>query len=150
MLTDDDSGRDDALTMAHHLARRPGDQQRRIASWIDLHAPWMAADELADLITAVLAKPLRWRADKLGARLNLTDADRRRLRITTIGAVDRTKAERIADRKQRKREAERARRRARGTRPRKQYEAASLSATKPWLAAGCSRATWYRHARLAA
>jgi hypothetical protein len=146
-LPDDDAGRDEALVMAHHLARRAGDPHRRIASWLELHAPWMTPADLRGLITAVLAKPLRWRADKLAVRLNLTDAERRRLRITTIGAVDRTKAERLADRKERKRLAQRARRRARGVRLRSEYHACSLTRTKPWRDLGMSRATWYRQPR---
>jgi hypothetical protein len=76
------------------------------------------------------------------------------LRITTIGAIDRTKDERQADRKQRKRQADRARRQrdrqARGVKPRIEYETNSLARTKPWLTAGVSRSTWYRRARLAA
>jgi hypothetical protein len=149
-LPDDDAGRADARLMAQHLARRPGDQRRRIVSWCETWAPWMPADELEQLIADVIDKPRKWRADTLAAKLNLTDAERRKHRITTIGAVDRTKAERLADRKQRKREAARARRQARGAKPRKQYESTSATATKPWLALGISRATWYRHARLAA
>src|SRR5262249_52771963 len=112
--------------------------------------PWMPADERARLTADVIARPRRWQSDTLARKLNLTDAERRRLRITTIGSVDRTKAERLADRKQRKREAERDRRRARGAQPRQQHESTSAAATKPWLALGISRATWYRHARLAA
>jgi hypothetical protein len=38
----------------------------------------MTAGELEQLSARVLAKPLRWRADKLAKRLNLTDAERRR------------------------------------------------------------------------
>jgi hypothetical protein len=38
----------------------------------------MTADELEQLSARVLAKPLRWRADKLAKRLKLTGAERRR------------------------------------------------------------------------
>ena len=86
-LPDDDAGREDARIMAHHLARL-ANPERRIAAWLELHAPWMAAADVATLITKVMTKPLRWRADKLAVRLNLFDAERHRLRITTIGAVD--------------------------------------------------------------
>jgi hypothetical protein len=104
----------------------------------------MSADEMASLITNVIAKPIRWRADPMAARLGLKEADRARLRITTIGAVDMTKAEREAARKARKRQAKREGRRDRGMKPRAEYEKQSLSATKPWEVAGCSRRTWYR------
>jgi hypothetical protein len=143
-LPDDDAGRDDVLLMAHHLARRIGDPARRIAAWLASAAPWISKTERADLIAAVLGKPLRWRADKLAQRLSLTDAERRRLRITTIGAIDKTKAERQLERKDRKREAARARRRAGGAWPRTAYEASSVARMQPWLAMGISRRTWYR------
>jgi hypothetical protein len=130
-LPDDDAGRDEALVMAHHLVHRSGDPCRRIAAWLELQAPWMAPAEVAQLITTVLSKPLRWRADKLAVRLNLTDMERRRLRITTIGATDKTKAERLVER----------------VRPRVAYEATSVARAKPWLRIGISRATWYRRRR---
>jgi hypothetical protein len=153
-LPDDDAGRADAALMAHHLARRPGDPHRRIALWLVQHAPWMPADERERLADDAIAKPLRWKADTLAARLNLTAGERQRLRICTIGSTDRTKAERLADRKQRKREADRLRRQqhrqAKGAKPRTEYETNSRARMKPWLTAGVSRSTWYRRARLAA
>ena len=57
-------------------------------------SPWMQEAERAELIAAVVAKPLRWRADKLAARVGLTAAERERLNIRTIGAVDLDKAAR--------------------------------------------------------
>jgi hypothetical protein len=143
-LTDDDAGRDDARIMCHHLALMSGDPKYRITSWMAAWAPWMTAGERDILITDILAKPLRWRADKLAARLNLTEAERRRLNIRTIGAVDVTKAEREATRRSRKLEAQRILRRAKGIKPRKVYEGRSASASKPWEAEGISRRTWYR------
>jgi hypothetical protein len=65
-LPDDDAGRDDALIMAHHLARRP-DAERLIAAMLSLWAPWMGAKEAGALTAAAIAKPLRWRADTLGS-----------------------------------------------------------------------------------
>jgi hypothetical protein len=142
-LPDDDSGRDDALIMAHHLARQPN-AERRIPIWLGLNAPWMNTAEARELTGKVLAKPLRWRADKLAIRLNLHEAERQRLRITTIGAVDVDKAERLARRRIRGRQREEQRRRASSAKPRAEYEANSLTRTKPWEALGISRATWYR------
>jgi hypothetical protein len=143
-LPDDDAGRDDVQVMAHHIARRQGDAGKRIRSWIELQAPWMSEREIADLVDRVTARPIRWRADKLAQRLHLTEAERRRLRICTIGSIDVTKAERKLARKLRQRQRDRARRRARGAKPRTEYEATSVNRTKPWLALGISRATWYR------
>ncbi|MGX4772014.1 hypothetical protein ACWAUC_19765 [Bradyrhizobium guangdongense] len=143
-LPDDDAGRDDARIMAHHLAMITGDQRRRIASWLGTWAPWMRLDEMSRIIEAVIAKPFRWNADTLGKRLNLAYADRQRLKITSIGAVDVTKAQRAAARKARKREDMSQRRRAAGVKPRSQYEATAAARAKPWEAEGVSRATWYR------
>jgi hypothetical protein len=142
-LPDDDAGRDDVMVMAHHLARRHTDPER-IHNWIELNAPWMAADESGEIVRQVVARPFKWRADKLAARLRLTEADRRRLRIRTIGAVDMTKQERQQARQLRQRQRDRARRRSRGAKPRTEYEANSVNRTKPWIALGMSRATWYR------
>jgi hypothetical protein len=144
-LPDDDAGRDDALLMAHHLAHRPGDASHRITAWLGNAAPWMRESERAELIATVIAKPLRWRADKLAARVGLTEAERKWLRITTIGAIDLGKAERAKRRAECKVVAERERRRTQGAKQRAEYERNSISARQPWMAAGISRRTWYRH-----
>jgi hypothetical protein len=142
-LPDDAAGRIAAFVMAHHLAYGP-DAGRRIPLWLGLKAPWMSEAEVADLTAKVVAKPLRWRADKLAKRLNLCDAERRRLGITTIGAVDVDKAERIARRKESARQRMDRHRRATGVQRRADYEAKSLNRTRPWEAMGISRRTWYR------
>jgi hypothetical protein len=143
-LPNDDAGRDDVLVMAHHIARRQGDAPKAIRSWIELSAPWMSSTETDVTVAAVLARPLKWRADTLAKRLRLTEAERRRLRICTIGAIDMTQAERKQARKLRQRQRDRARRRAQGAKPRGDYLANSLSRVKPWRALGISRAKWYR------
>jgi hypothetical protein len=143
-LPDDDSGRDDVLVMAHHLARRQGDVAKLIRSYIELSAPWMTSAEIDVTTATVIARPLKWRADKLAQRLGVTEAERRWLRICTIGSVDMTAAERKQARKLRHRLRQRSRRRTRGAKPRDEYEANSISRTKPWLALGISRASWYR------
>jgi hypothetical protein len=146
----DDAGREDARIMANHLAMLKGDQRRNIASWMARWAPWMRLDEVSRLIDAVLAKSLRWCADTLGKRLNLTEAERSRLKITTIGSVDMTKAERESARKARKRQAKRQQRRKQGIKPRAEYEQHSINRAKPWIAEGISRRTWYRRQQQAA
>jgi hypothetical protein len=143
-LPDDDAGRDDVLVMAHHIARRRGYASQNIRSWAELQAPWMTSVDVDIIIAKVLAWPIRWRADTLAKRLRLTEAERRRLHICTIGAIDMTKAERKEARKLRQRQRDRVRRRARGAKPRRDYEASSISRAKPWLALGISRRTWYR------
>jgi hypothetical protein len=149
ILPDDDAGRDDARIMAHHLARLTN-PERRITSFLELQAPWMTAAEIRSLIAKVIAKPLRWRADRLAVRLNLHEAERHRLGITTIGAVDVDRLERLARRKQRARHRDQQRRRAQGAKPRTEYEAHALTRTKPWQALGLSRASWYRAGKPAA
>lgn len=144
LLPEDDAGRDDARVMCHHLVLMSGDQRSRMTSWLTIWAPWMSAGEMANLISNVVAKPIRWRADKLAARLGLKEADRARLRITTVGAIDVTKAEREAARKDRKCQAKRVQRRAKGIIPRQEYEQRATSRAKPWVAERISRRTWYR------
>jgi hypothetical protein len=143
VLPDDDAGRDDVLIMANHLARGQ-DAERRIALWLGLWAPWMSKQEIIAIATKVIAKPIRWRADKLGIRLRLTEAERTRLGITTIGSVEVTKAERLARRRQRTRQRVLRLRRAKGVKPRADYEANSLTRNKPWKRLGMSRRSWYR------
>jgi hypothetical protein len=143
VLPDDDAGRDDALVMAHHLARGQ-DPERRIGRWLGLWAPWMTDSEIAKLISKVIAKPIRWRADKLGARLRVTEAERQTLNITTIGSIEFTKAERLARRRQHARSRDETRRRRKGAKPRQEYEVNSISRKKPWEALGMSRRSWYR------
>jgi hypothetical protein len=142
-LPDDDAGRADARIMAHHLARR-SNAERRIISWLELQAPWMKPPEIKALIAEVVNRPRKWRADTLGKCLNLTDVERHRLVITTIGAVDVDRAERIARRREKARQRDEQRRRARGAKPRAEYEASSINRTKPWQALRMSRASWYR------
>src|SRR5262249_24966032 len=122
-LPDDDAGREDAWIMAHHIAHRTIEAPHYMALWLDLYAPWMDPDERESLIADVLRKPLRFSADTLAKRLNVTDAERQRLALTTIGAVDRSKAERQADRKERDRQRKEISRRARGVPPRAEWKA---------------------------
>lgn len=145
-LPDDDAGRDDARIMAHHLAALSRDQRRRILEWLTVRASWLPKEEAEALADAAIAKPIRWKADTLAKRLNLTAVDRERLAIRTIGAVDQTKAEREAERQQRKTAAKAAKRLSAGARPHKH----SARRTRPWQALKISRATWYRKRQLLA
>lgn len=144
VLPHDDAGLDDAHVMAHHLARRSGDPASRIGAWLDQRAPWLAPAGRQELIDRVLARPLRWKADTLAKRLGLTAADRDRLLIKTIGAIDETKEQRTERRKLKKRMDAEARRRRAGAKPRTERCARSISRTRPWIEMNISRATWYR------
>jgi hypothetical protein len=115
LLPDDDTGRDDLIVMAHHIAFLRGDVIKHIVGWARAWAPWMPSTEAERLAERVAAEPRRWTADALAWRLRLSMAERMELRITTIGAFDVSKAEREVQRKQRRKEAERARRAKRST-----------------------------------
>jgi hypothetical protein len=143
-LPDDDAGRDDARIMVHHLAQISGDPLPRLTAWLAVWAPWMPTDEAVTLIGAATSRPIRWRADTLGVLLRLTDAERTRLKIKMIRPIDVTMEQLIERGKVRDRERKAAKRRAAGAQPRKQYEAAATGHGKPWIAAGMSRAAWYR------
>lgn len=140
LLPDDDSGREDFAIAAHHLARL-AQPDRWIRSWASLRAPWMANGELDGVIAQVLERPIRWKADTLARKLNVTAAERAARHITTIGAIDETREQREAARKERNRARKEAKRRAAGAKPRAQFE----SQGKPWVALGIARSTWYKH-----
>lgn len=143
-IPDSADGRVLVRVIVHHLAVLQGDQRRRVTGWIEENAPWLTMGETHNLLSEIATKPRRWRADRLAWRLKLIAADRKALRITTIGAIDVDKRTRIATRKQRDREMKAAARQAAGMAARAHYEAESIAKAKPWEAAGISRATWYR------
>jgi hypothetical protein len=86
-------------------------------------------------------------ADGLGRFLGLKHDVRQKLRITTIRGTNVGKGALKELRKRKARVSQEARRRANGSRPRAEYEANSLSATKPWEKEGMSKTTWYRNKR---
>lgn len=143
-LPDDATGRACAEIMVHHLAGVPEDPRQSIPPWLEQWAPWLSIADAKALMAEAILRPRRWKADKLAWRLKLTDADRDQLGITTIGSIDISRAERTARREARKYERLIVRRRLKGAKPRAEYEAQSLSRTKPWTALGMSRAAWYR------
>jgi hypothetical protein len=160
MLPDDDAGREylrelllpislgpnEAVKRAREIEIwGPADRMRReIESW----APWMSEDEAAELLDEIALMPPWQRkpmAATLGERLRLTFAERSRLRIQTIGACDISEAGMALIRKQKKRQRDKERRQRQ---PRAEYLAASLSQTKPWIAAGFNtRRTWERNGK---
>lgn len=143
-LPDDDSGREDArILLDHYSYANPA----AIARVLKARAPWLIGTERDDLLQEVTRFPRRWTAEALAAKLNLTEVDRRKLKIRTIGAVDMTAEERKQQRKLRERARKRLRRRSGGAKKREQYLADSKSRLKPWKAAGVSRRTWYRRAK---
>ena len=120
----------------------------QLIRWCSRWAPEMPADEVEAIAARALRKEYRFTADVLADKLGVTYEERKALGITTIGAKDRTVEERAEDRAQNKRPRDKAnaerRRRQKGARPRGEYEAMSLTQTKPWEADGISRRTWER------
>ena len=147
-LPDDDAGRDDIRVLLHPVSAAPRATDDRLRFEIEEWAPWMSDVEAEALIAEVRALP-RWRygaetAMATGIRLNLTTAERERLRTWQIRAADHTEADREAQRKAKRRQRETSRRREVGVRPRQEYLATSLSKSKPWNAEGISRSAWYQ------
>ena len=134
MLPDDDSGRDDVQLYADHY-----DNFDVLKAFCAKHAPWMSAEEIDGVF--ILRRKQGWKAEDLAFALHLTDAERTRLGIRTIDAIDYTKAARTKRRKRMRREQEAARRHAAGAKPRSQ----SLMATRPWdhETPPISRSKWY-------
>lgn len=145
-LPDDDAGREDLFVAVNHLACL-AHPRNHITNWIDTWAPWLTAGEQREIVGRALANPQRWTADQLAWRLRLTKEQRNMLGITTIGAIDESKAARTKRRREREKQRRKASRRAKGALPRQEYEQRAISRAKPWEAEGISRATWYRRRR---
>jgi hypothetical protein len=142
VLPNDDAGLDDLRIMLNELTRTT-DPPRFMRNCIEVWAPWMSEIDTVAEIERAIAKPRKRRADTLAERLNLHFAERQRLGITTIGATDKSKKQREAERQARKLARQKQRRRTRGVRPRDQYEAQSANKTQPWKALGIGKTKWY-------
>jgi len=128
--------------LACHLALLPGDPHRRLNSHLDMRAAWMTRAERDALIVRALGNPYRWTAARLGQKLGLKDAERDRLKITTIRSTDglpSKERKRNRDRERRRRERESA-----GCMKRTDYLEQSKERLEPWNKLSISRATWYR------
>jgi len=90
---------DDARVLAHHARNLPRDERINITRFLHRWAPWLAFSKVEALVEEAIEHQMRRRADTLGGRMGLTMADRTALRITTIGAIDCSKAERVERRK---------------------------------------------------
>jgi hypothetical protein len=136
-LPNDDAGRDDLQLFADHCGK---DGHGIFADFCRFHAPWMTAEEVDEIFHR--RREVHWKTDDLGEKLNLTDEERMRLKITMIGAVDCKKTQRTKRRNLKSRERKQRRREADGARP----HAQSAMRTKPWLklTPKISRPTWYR------
>ena len=129
---------------AHHLKPRDGDLVFALDLWARRVGAKLSDRELSRVARNVSAKPRLFKADTLGNLLRVTYDERSKLKLTTIGCYDVSKAQRRRLRKQKRRLNDQARRRENGAIPRAQYLANSLTRQQPWLVAGISRRTWYR------
>jgi hypothetical protein len=145
-LPDDDAGREYLweLLLPVSLSR---EAEHKLHNIIDIWAPWLNVDERFHLIAGIERTPAyvrKVKAELLGKRLRVTSEERERLRLWTITPFDVTDKQLKEQRKAKKRARDRRRRRDAGSKPRTEYEAASLSRTRPWAALGISRRTWER------
>jgi hypothetical protein len=97
-LPDSPNGRIGLEIALAHLAALSGARDR-MREYVTLWTPWLTMGAARDMIDDALARPRKWRADRLAWRLRLTAADRKSLGITTIGAIDMNKAARTAARR---------------------------------------------------
>jgi hypothetical protein len=137
-LPDDDAGREDLCILLDHYSYA---NPLAIPRVLKARAPWLTDNEKDELLEA---EPRRWTAQALANKLNLTEAERRALKVRTIGSVDLSPAERKLQRKLQDRAHKRKARRAAKMQTRAEYLDAMKNRLKPWEAAGVSRATWYR------
>lgn len=82
----------------HHFMCLP-DGARRISAWYERYCPWLALRDREYFISEATYSPIKWSADKLAWKLRLNDETRSRLKITTIGAIDCNRGQRLARRK---------------------------------------------------
>jgi hypothetical protein len=163
VLPNDDAGREYlfelllVISLWPHEARRgpsgvrlwgPADKMRHA---IEVWTPWMSENEASDLCIQITDIPKweRWRSNRaLGEALGLTYGERARLKLKDILPYDIPEAGMALMRKRSKRQRERLRRQAQGAKSRAEYLAASLTRTKPWIAAGFkTRRTWERNGK---
>jgi hypothetical protein len=105
-----------ARIFVHHFVVL-ADGNRRASDWLDTYCPWIERRSRETMITEANHCPLKWTADKLAWKIGLRDEQRSRLRITTIGAIDCNRDQRLARRKAKRKERDAARWQAKLTSP---------------------------------
>jgi hypothetical protein len=146
---DDDAGRDD-LWLAVHSLTTVGKHDGEVRKFISKVAPWLTEHDTLRMLDRAYALPRPYSAAKLGQKLGLTDADRTRLKVRSIDAIDDPLKTKRAERARRYRvEWHKTKRREKGIKSREQWLAEhSITRDKPWIAAGYkSRDTWERHGK---
>lgn len=98
---------DIARIFVHHFVVL-ADGNRKASDWLQTYCPWIECRDREHMITEANHCPLKWSADKLAWKLGLTDAKRSELKITTIGAIDCSRDQRMKRRKARQAELQKA------------------------------------------
>lgn len=145
----DPEGTDDkelCLAYIHAVATTPRSQS--VVDWCKTWAPWISDEDILEIVWVSRGRKYMLGAESVAKMLHVTMKERDELGLKTIGACDVSEEERKAISKRIKQERDRIRqqqnRQAKGIVPRGSYEASSAENLKPWIAAGVSRATWYR------
>lgn len=119
----------------------------RFLPWLDLRSKEMASARRVFARTQPTAKsPLFFSADHVARHMAVRMVEREALGLRTIGACDVTPEERkqIATNRKRQKDRQRQRTNRKSSKTREEYTLHSIEASKPWIEAGVSRATWYR------
>jgi hypothetical protein len=143
----DDAVRDDLFVMLCVVSLAPSATDKKIAHVLSLWAPWMQPDEAEMYVEHVNRLTIYERmpaAKELGERLNLTNAERERLRLWPIAPVDVTVEQLMEQKKAKRQKQDEARRQKKGIRSREAYLAEIASRPRPWEAEGISQRTWQR------
>ena len=147
VLPNDDAGRDDLWLLVTNVSLAAAEPTKKMRHVIEMWAPWMPADEREAYVEHVWGLDIYERTQtglEIGKRLGLTNAEREALKLWPFLPIDKT-AEQISEiARARRNNRRREKRRASGVRSRAAYLAELGNKPKPWVAAGVSRATYYR------
>jgi hypothetical protein len=144
VLPGDYAAAEDLAILLNHIAQNPVDPQAKMRGSIRSWVPWMDYDERCQLVERIAKKPRRYRAKTLGQLMRVTEEEHARWGLKSIRAFTVTDADMKAKELHRERARKAAKRRAGGAVTREEYLAVFKCRTKPWEAAGVSRAQWYR------
>jgi hypothetical protein len=117
------------------------DPHGELIKWCARYTDDHSEDEILDTFKTARAKRYNYGARGLGEKLGITTDDVHRLGLTAIAAGGETDEQFKERRRKRDAELKRQRREAAGA----TAQSNSTERQKPWLAAGVSRATYYRH-----
>ena len=141
---DTEIGRHATFIAAHTLFGLKGAPERLLALFRD-RAPWMPASEVKAIVRDLgKTQGRRFRAETIGKRLEVTQAERAALGLTQMRAIDAADPTAPASIRVRNGRNQTDKRRKAGAIPREQYVAQALTASKPWASLGISRRTWER------